>query len=172
MTATHPRLLIVLAVIGGVLLVFASALLGIRGPADAAQRIPERNTSPNPDCASQPQRPLVATVSITGQTYQIVGGIDADGCDSWPYELASSVGVYRSFFAGAGFGTAVNAIVRTNYGSLFDLRKVIGLIFSVMFRDTAVQPVPVSDAWTALALTCVISLWLLSKRVKAFEAAK
>jgi hypothetical protein len=108
-TATHPRLLIVLAVIGGVLLVFASALLCIRGSADAAQRIPERNPSPNPDCASQPQRPLVATVSITGQTYQIVGGIDADGCDSWPYELASSVGVYRSFFAGAGFHAGQHA---------------------------------------------------------------
>jgi predicted Zn-dependent protease with MMP-like domain len=101
--------LIVLAVICGVLLVFAAALVGIREPASAAQRIPERNTSPNPDCANQPVRPLVATVSITGQTYQIVGGIDADGCDSWPYELASSVGVYRSFFAGAGFHVGQHA---------------------------------------------------------------
>jgi len=108
-TAAHKRSLILLAVIGGVLLLFASALLDIREPASAAQRIPERNTSPNPDCTNQPLRPLVATVSITGQTYQIVGGIDADGCDSWPYELASSVGVYRSFFAGAGFHSGQHA---------------------------------------------------------------
>jgi predicted Zn-dependent protease with MMP-like domain len=33
----------------------------------------------------------------------VVGGIDANGCDSWPYELASSFGVYGSFFAGSGF---------------------------------------------------------------------
>jgi predicted Zn-dependent protease with MMP-like domain len=38
-----------------------------------------------------------------GRSFPVVGGIDADGCDSWPYELASSVGVYRSFFAGSGF---------------------------------------------------------------------
>ena len=74
--------------------------------------------------------------------------------------------------AGAGFATALNSIVRTEYGSLFDLRKVIGLVFSQMFRDTSVQAVPVSDAWTALALTCVFCLWLLSKRVKAFEVVK
>ena len=109
MTGAHKRSLIVLAVIGGILLVFASALLDVREPAGAAQRIPERNTSPNPDCAHQPVRPLANSVSITGQSYQIVGGIDADGCDSWPYELASSVGVYRSFFAGAGFHSGQHA---------------------------------------------------------------
>jgi predicted Zn-dependent protease with MMP-like domain len=108
-TAARKWSLIVLAVIGSVTFVFAAALVDIREPASAAQRIPERNTSPNPNCANQPVRPLVATVSITGQTYQIVGGIDADGCDSWPYELASSVGVYRSFFAGAGFHSGQHA---------------------------------------------------------------
>jgi ABC-2 type transport system permease protein len=88
------------------------------------------------------------------------------------WRIAAGGAILAVFFAGAGFGTAVNAIVRTDYGSLFDLRKVIGLIFSEMFRDTAVQAVPVSDAWTALAVTCAISLWLLSKRVKAFEVVK
>ncbi|HWE68043.1 MAG TPA: metallopeptidase family protein [Acidimicrobiales bacterium] len=32
-----------------------------------------------------------------------MAGIDANGCDSWPYELASSSGPYLSFFAGSGF---------------------------------------------------------------------
>ncbi len=77
------------------------------------------------------------------------------------------------FFAGAGFGTAVNAIVRTQYGSLFDLRKVIGLVFAQLFRDTLpTTAVPVRDGWIALAVTCVFCLWLLSKRVKAFEVVK
>jgi predicted Zn-dependent protease with MMP-like domain len=41
--------------------------------------------------------------------YPIVGGIDANGCDSWVYELASSFGPYTSFFAGPGFHTNQHA---------------------------------------------------------------
>jgi ABC-2 type transport system permease protein len=89
------------------------------------------------------------------------------------WRIASGGAILAVFFAGAGFGTAVNAIVRTQYGSLFDLRKVIGLVFSQLFRETlATTAVPVSDAWTALAVTCVVCLWLLSKRVRAFEVVK
>jgi ABC-2 type transport system permease protein len=88
------------------------------------------------------------------------------------WRIAAGGAILAVFFAGAGFGTAVNAIVRTEYGSLFDLRKVIGLIFSQMFRDPVLPPVPVGDAWTALALAGVICLWLLSKRIKPFEVVK
>ena len=76
------------------------------------------------------------------------------------------------FFAGAGFGSALNAIVRTEFGSLFDLRQVIRIVFAQMFRDTSPTAVPFSDAWIALAVACAICLWLLSKRVKAFEVVK
>jgi predicted Zn-dependent protease with MMP-like domain len=104
----EKRSCVVLSAIGGVL-VLICLVFGVRASAGAAQRLPERNTSSNPDCATQPARPLVATVSITGQTFQVVGGIDANGCDSWPYELAASVGVYRSFFAGSGFNPGQHA---------------------------------------------------------------
>ena len=42
-----------------------------------------------------------------------------------------------------------------------------------MFREPLpTAAVPVGDAWIALAITCAICLWLLSKRVKAFEVVK
>jgi ABC-2 type transport system permease protein len=93
---------------------------------------------------------------------------------SWiKWRIAAGGAILALFFAGAGFGTALNAIVRTQYGSLFDLRKVIGLVFSQLFRETLpTTAVPVSDGWIALAITCAICLWLLSKRVKAFEVVK
>ena len=96
------------AALASILFIFA-VLIGIRATADAAQRFPERNTSPNPDCATQPARPPTRTVSFSGQNFEVVGGIDANGCDSWPYELASSVGVYTSFFAGSGFHAGQHA---------------------------------------------------------------
>ena len=88
------------------------------------------------------------------------------------WRIAAGGAILALFFAGAGFGTAVNAIVRTQYGSLLDLRQVISIVFSQMFRDPMPPTVPASDAWTALAVTCAICLWLLSKRVKPFEVVK
>jgi ABC-2 type transport system permease protein len=88
------------------------------------------------------------------------------------WRIAAGGAILALFFAGAGFATAINSIVRTQYGSLFDLRKVIGLVFSQLFRNPEAPAVPFSDAWITLALVCVIALRMLAKRVKAFEVVK
>ncbi len=46
---------------------------------------------------------------IGGSRFPIVAGIDANGCDAWPYELASSPGIPRTFFAGPGFAPGIRA---------------------------------------------------------------
>ena len=38
-----------------------------------------------------------------------MGGVDANGCDSWVYQLAPSFGPDQSFFAGSGFRVGVKA---------------------------------------------------------------
>jgi ABC-2 type transport system permease protein len=88
------------------------------------------------------------------------------------WRIAAGGAILAVFFAGAGFGTAVNAIVRTQYGALMDLRQVISIIFSQMFRDDSPPAVPPSDAWAVLAICAVICLWLLAKRVRPFEVVK
>jgi len=88
------------------------------------------------------------------------------------WRIAAGGAILALFFAGAGFGTAINAIVRTQYGALVDLRQVISIVFAQMFRDTSPPAVSAGDAWIVLAVTCLICLRLLSKRVKAFEVVK
>ena len=88
------------------------------------------------------------------------------------WRIAAGGAILGLFFAGAGFGTAFNAIVRTSYGSLFDLRQVISIVFSQMFRDAMPPEVSPSNAWTALAIYAAICLWLLGKKVRAFEVVK
>ena len=85
------------------------------------------------------------------------------------WRIAAGGLILGVLFAGAGFGAAVNSIVRTNYGSLFDLRQVIAVIWSQMFRNEQSTNVPVEQAWMALAAASAICLWLLTRRVKAFE---
>jgi predicted Zn-dependent protease with MMP-like domain len=89
-------------------LILICLVLGVRATAGASQRFPERSTSSHPVCTNQPPRSLdVGSFGRGG--YTIVGGIDANGCDAWPYELAASVGVYRFFFAGPSFHTGQHA---------------------------------------------------------------
>ncbi len=88
------------------------------------------------------------------------------------WRVAAGGAILAVFFAGAGFGTAVNAIVRTQYGGLLDLRQVISIIYSQLFRDAMPPAVSPTDAWTALFICCVFCLWLLSKRVRPFEVVK
>jgi ABC-2 type transport system permease protein len=88
------------------------------------------------------------------------------------WRVAAGGAILAVFFAGAGFGTAVNAIVRTNYGALLDLRQVIAIVFSQMFRDDSPPAVPPGDAWLALGICAVLCLWLLAKRVRPFEVVK
>ena len=88
------------------------------------------------------------------------------------WRIAAGALILGVYFAGAGFGTAINSIVRTKYGTLIDLAQVMSNIWSQMFRSDVAPDVPVADAWTALAVACAICLWLLARRVKAFEVIK
>jgi predicted Zn-dependent protease with MMP-like domain len=85
--------------------------LGLAGIAGALERLPHRSASTRPqDCVGNPRPNAVAGQLFPGQgSFHAVGGIDASGCDSWPYELAASFGVTPDFFAGPQFRAGVTA---------------------------------------------------------------
>ncbi len=89
------------------------------------------------------------------------------------WKIAAGALIMGVFFAGAGFGAAINAVMRTSYGTLIDLTQVNFTIWSRLFRlEDATTRISVGDAWNALAATCVLYLWLLVKKVRAFEVVK
>ncbi|MBZ5606056.1 MAG: hypothetical protein LAO79_27500, partial [Acidobacteriia bacterium] len=89
------------------------------------------------------------------------------------WKIAAGALILGVFFAGAGFGVAINAVLRTNYGTLIDLQQDMGVIWARLFRLTDVNlRVDAWDAANAIAVACVICLWLLFKKVRAFEVVK
>jgi ABC-2 type transport system permease protein len=120
------------------------------------------------------QNSWIATAIFVGPlVWDVTLCLIALALSAWvKWRIAAGGAILAVFFAGAGFGTAVNAIVRTQYGALLDLRQVISIIFSQMFRDDAAPAVPPGDAWTVLAICAALCLWLLAKRVRAFEVVK
>lgn len=88
------------------------------------------------------------------------------------WRLAAGVLLLGVFFAGAGFGRAINSVLRTNTGSLINLTEVMHAIWADLLRYDASIDISVPSAWIAVALAAAICLWLLAKRIRAFEVVR
>jgi ABC-2 type transport system permease protein len=88
------------------------------------------------------------------------------------WKIAAGALILGVFFAGAGFGAAINAVMRTHYGTLINLGETSFTVWSKLFRHDPGNGVALTDAWISLGLACAICLWLLSRKVRAFEVVK
>jgi ABC-2 type transport system permease protein len=88
------------------------------------------------------------------------------------WKIAAGGLILAVFFAGAGFGAAVNGIMRTTYGSMLDLAQSMYTVWNKLLHANSSTGLAVSDAWIALGAACLICLWMLMRRVRAFEVIK
>lgn len=88
------------------------------------------------------------------------------------WKIAAGGLILGLFFAGAGFGAAINAVMRTKNGSLIDIAQMMATAWGQLFRYDSGNGISAPQAWTVLAVVSAISLWLLSKKVRAFEVVK
>jgi ABC-2 type transport system permease protein len=86
--------------------------------------------------------------------------------------LAAGAALLGVFFFGAGFGQAINAVLRTKYGILINLANLIARVEDQLFRQHTPAGIPVADAWVALLVICVFCLLLLQIKVKAYEVVR
>jgi ABC-2 type transport system permease protein len=88
------------------------------------------------------------------------------------WKIAAGGLILGVFFAGAGFGAAINAVMRTKNGSLIDIQQMMSTVWSALLHNDAGNGISAGQAWMVLAAAAAISLWLLSKKVRAFEVVK
>jgi ABC-2 type transport system permease protein len=88
------------------------------------------------------------------------------------WKIAAGGLVLGVFFAGAGFGTALNSVMRTKYGTLLNLTEVMFTVWSKLFAWPSDTGISVESAWICLGVVCAICLWMLVRRVRAFEVVK
>jgi ABC-2 type transport system permease protein len=88
------------------------------------------------------------------------------------WKIAAGALILAVYFAGAGFAAAINTILRTGYGGIINLSSIINTIWFQMFKIDDFTGIYPSTAWIALAVFCGICVWLLLRRVRAFEVVK
>jgi len=75
-------------------------------------------------------------------------------------------------FFGAGFGQAVNAVLRTDFGYFFNLPYLMGTVWIALFQVDTEQSISITQAWVAILVYCTFCLWLLLRRVRAYEVIR
>jgi hypothetical protein len=88
------------------------------------------------------------------------------------WKLLGGALVLAVFVAGAGFGAAINNVMRTHYGGLISLNQVIYTIWGKLFRYDWGGELSLGQAWFVLTFTSAVCVWLLAKRIRPFEIVK
>lgn len=73
---------------------------------------------------------------------------------------------------GAGFGEAINLVLRTKSGYLFNVVYLMGTVWSALFQTDSARSVDVMEAAIALAAYGAACLFLLMRKVRAFEVVR
>jgi len=107
------------------------------------------------------------------------------------WRVAARAALLGIFFIPTAFAEIINQIFETRWGHIFDLRALIGNVWAGLFgtfvqqsgqiqeyrngriiREAIVSEPPLWASWVVLFLICTFCLWLLSRKVKAYEVVK
>jgi ABC-2 type transport system permease protein len=75
-------------------------------------------------------------------------------------------------FFGAGFGQAIDAVMRTQSGHILDISYLMATVWTSLFRIDDGRSMSSAQAWIALLIYCGICLALLVRKVRAYEVIK
>ncbi len=117
---------------------------------------------------------LAGAIVIGLGVWIVVLSLIALALSAWvKWKVAAGALILGVFFAGAGFGNAINNILRTRYGSVINLSDVIHTIWADLFRHGFMDTnLTTSESWIILGVVCVFCMGMLAKRVRAFEVIK
>jgi len=76
------------------------------------------------------------------------------------------------WFVFGAFGLVINLLLRTTWGSLFDIGGMIQVIWAGLFGIESPVQVPLWAAWASLLVVCIVCIALLSRKVRAYEVVR
>jgi ABC-2 type transport system permease protein len=85
------------------------------------------------------------------------------------FKPVARAALFGVFFILAGFGEMVNGVTGTSLGDLFNLGRAIGHVFKSLFGEPIRGGLPVIFTWTTLAVACLLSTWMLNRKLRAHE---
>jgi len=75
-------------------------------------------------------------------------------------------------FFGAGFAQAINTVLRTDGGHFFDLAYLMATVWTNLFLVDNNRSISAGQAGIAILVYCSVCLWLLLRKVRAYEVVR
>jgi len=110
----------------------------------------------------------------------------APAISAWvKWKPAAGALFFGFFFVAAGFGAAINEVLRTHWGNLINVSHLIGSIWAwlfqqplrrgsgaVFFRIGRGEQMPIWCCWAAVAGICLFCLYLLARKIRGAEVVR
>jgi ABC-2 type transport system permease protein len=116
---------------------------------------------------------LAWSVFVTNFMWTILISLLALALSAWVrWKIVAGALLLVIFFLGAGLGQAVNAVLRTDAGYWIDLGTNYGQLCLHLYRIKGQEVISTEEALTSLILMSALSVWLLWRKVRAYEVAR
>lgn len=116
---------------------------------------------------------VAEAIVVASGLWIVVVSMMAMAASAWVRRKPIAAALILAFFYGSkGMGTAINVMYRTHWGSLLDVGALTGTIWKRLFRLEFGEGVPVWSAWASLILLCGLCLWLLVRKIRAYQVVR
>jgi ABC-2 type transport system permease protein len=135
---------------------------------------------------------IASAIFLGSLVWIVLLALMSQAISAWvKWRLAARAALLGVFFIPTIFAEVINGIFQTRWGHIFDLRALIGNVWSGLFgtfvrqtgdieefrngrvvRQVIMSEPPLWASWFMLFLICAFCLWLLSRKVKAYEVVK
>jgi ABC-2 type transport system permease protein len=136
--------------------------------------------------------PIASAIFLGSLVWVLVLALLTQTISAWvKWRLAASAALIGLFFIPSVFAAVLNEMLQTHWGNILSLGMLIRNIWAGLFgtfvrqasvareirRGVVVSEVlmtepPLWASWLMLFLICALCLWLLSRKVKAYEVVK
>ena len=116
---------------------------------------------------------IAASLFVSSLIWIAILSLLAMALSAWvKWRIVAGALLLGVMFFGAGFGQAINAVMRTQSGNFFNLAFLMGTVWNALFQVDVDHAIPVMQAWVALLVYCAICLGLLMRKVRAYEVIR
>jgi ABC-2 type transport system permease protein len=116
---------------------------------------------------------IAGSIMLSSLIWIAVLSLLAMALSAWvKWRIVAGALLLAVFFFGAGFGHAVNAVLRTESGYFLNIVYLMETVWASLFRIDVEGAISAQRAWIALLVYCGICLGLLVRKVRAFEVIK
>lgn len=122
---------------------------------------------------------IAAAIFIGSWTWILLLALLSVTISAWvKWRLAASAGLFGLFIISNAIGFMINGVLQTRWGSIFNLSMIMKAIEDSLFRNPNSSALPswmvfpTSAAWIALAVYSALFLFLLTRRVRAYEVVR